>query len=966
MKRIFQLVVIGFSLMFSALAQHPFFYAIAEQQGLPSREVYQLAQDSFGYLWIGTDAGLFRYDGKHFKPFKSAFQNSRGISNLIVAGDGKLWCQNFSGQIFTVQADSLKLGIDRSGKQTNYSIYNVSDRCELQFTSDTGIYILKNGKPELASNLLEQKTNSRPCMFSDLKMIGSKIFFCESTMLGYVDDGKIKLLNATNQPKRLQDVYRQTFIYNINSRVILLAHGEQVNSIWEVKNDSLLWLCDLPKSLGRVFALHPDGKGKVWVGGSNGALCLDENFEEVFGGQLFFQGVSISDVVVDREKNYWFSSLQEGIFVVPNLDVVVYTKQNSSLADSRLKRLQASANHLFIGYQNGALGKMNFKGDKIQHITFSNSGVEIQEISCAEDCAKLFIGQNNSWLLDAATMQEKRIPDDINLKSISHLSKDTFFLGSVNEGYIAKFSGTFKRIATLRVKRVRTSFYNNVKRELLVGYSDGVFVYANGEERELQYKGKPIFATDMAQDADGAIWISTVNTGVVKYFQNDIVGQLNEEIGITDGFVKRLEADGSNLWMVADKRVIRFDVSSGTYHWFDKYAGLPTQEISDLKIANGKVFLATPKGLVAFPAKMNPRNEVAPNVAIAAFSVRERDTTLKNSYTLPYQQNSIRIDFSSASFRSQGDFTFRYRMMDLDSNFIAVSADNSFVRFASLPAGDYLFEVYAVNEGGVMSEKPAVINISILPPFWQRWWFYTLCGVAFAGVISLIFGLRIRQINRRNELEKKVIASKLSALKAQMNPHFMFNALSSIQDLILQQNTLKAQTYLGKFSDLTRKVLEASDSEFITLEKEMDMLRLYLDLESLRFESSLKYELQAHGIDDADELKIPSMIIQPIVENALKHGLLHKDGDKFLSVVFSKTGEDLMCVVEDNGIGRKASAIINQRRKSHQSFATKATAERLQLLREFYGMEIEMTIEDRGEAAGETGTKVAIKMKTNY
>lgn len=180
-----------------------------------------------------------------------------------------------------------------------------------------------------------------------------------------------------------------------------------------------------------------------------------------------------------------------------------------------------------------------------------------------------------------------------------------------------------------------------------------------------------------------------------------------------------------------------------------------------------------------------------------------------------------------------------------------------------------------------------------------------------------------------------------------MNPHFMFNALNSIQDLVLQQDTANAQLYLGKFSELTRKVLEVSGVEFVSLQQEVDMLSLYLELEKLRFGDELKYTLTVSDTIKADEQKLPGMIIQPFVENALKHGLLHKTGEKQLLISFSQNVTSLVCVIDDNGIGRKASAEINARKKKHKSFATNATAERLHLLNEYYGLKIDWHITDK-------------------
>jgi sensor histidine kinase YesM len=220
--------------------------------------------------------------------------------------------------------------------------------------------------------------------------------------------------------------------------------------------------------------------------------------------------------------------------------------------------------------------------------------------------------------------------------------------------------------------------------------------------------------------------------------------------------------------------------------------------------------------------------------------------------------------------------------------------------------------------------------------------------------------LKIKQ--QQTELERS--ESELKAIKAQMNPHFIFNALNSIQEMFFIGDKRLANEHLGKFSQLTREILKASGKQFISLAEEIDMLTKYLELEGLRFESEFSFAIQLNDEDAADDIQLPPMLIQPYVENAIRHGLLHKQGEKRIDIqfVFDEAQKQLSCVIEDNGVGREASTEINKKRKQlHESFSTSANAKRLDLLNQNRDEKIGVTYEDL-----KAGTKVTILIPVSY
>lgn len=224
--------------------------------------------------------------------------------------------------------------------------------------------------------------------------------------------------------------------------------------------------------------------------------------------------------------------------------------------------------------------------------------------------------------------------------------------------------------------------------------------------------------------------------------------------------------------------------------------------------------------------------------------------------------------------------------------------------------------------------------------------------------------VKLLDSENKRRLERQVNDAEMKALKSQMNPHFLFNAFNSIQEFIILNNRELASDYLGKFADLMRLYLDHSREKTILLEKEIDATSLYLELEKIRFEDTLTYAIEIAENIDTSAIKLPPMLIQPFIENSLKHGLLHKKDNRQLKVAFSLESNILICIVEDNGIGRKQSTLLNEKRmKTHKSFATSATQNRIELLN--IGREKDITLriidlEDENENA--IGTKVEIKI----
>ena len=293
------------------------------------------------------------------------------------------------------------------------------------------------------------------------------------------------------------------------------------------------------------------------------------------------------------------------------------------------------------------------------------------------------------------------------------------------------------------------------------------------------------------------------------------------------------------------------------------------------------------------------------------------------------------------------------------------------LQLASLAPGKYNIEIKATNEDGINAEKNIFVAFTIALPFYKQSWFYALIAGFILLGMYIYFQVKLRNekyntelLEQKMKLEKELQQSLLSSIKSQMNPHFLFNALNTIQSYIYTNEKESASLYLGKFSELTRTILDMSNKEKVNLAEEINALQLYVELEKLRFEDKLSYTFDIDKNISTETTTIPSMLIQPYVENAIKHGLMHQKSQWKLLIGFKLKGTNIEVTIDDNGVGRLASEAINkQRNKTHKSFATDANEKRLDILNKGLSENISLTFIDKKDENGfASGTTVILNI----
>ena len=360
-----------------------------------------------------------------------------------------------------------------------------------------------------------------------------------------------------------------------------------------------------------------------------------------------------------------------------------------------------------------------------------------------------------------------------------------------------------------------------------------------------------------------------------------------------------------------------------------------------------------------------------PPIAFTSFKIFGKETALPENNTadvplqLNYTQNMLSFEFAALNYTVPQKNQYAYKLEGADKDW-TYSGSGRQATYSNLSGGSYVFHVKASNNDGVWNEKGKSIFIHITPPFWKTAWFRILIIVIIVVMAYLFYRRRITHIKKEEEkktvFNKQLAGIEMKALKAQMNPHFIFNCMNSINSYILENDKKTASDYLTKFSTLIRLILENSDKQKINLDDELAMLKTYLQLEQNRLDNKFDYHIEVDASIKTIAFEIPPLILQPFIENAIWHGLVHKTERGKININIRNEPNLLICIIEDNGIGRSKAALLKEQQViNHHSMGMKVTEDRLRILNQLNLERPSVTITDLfTETSEPSGTRVEI------
>ncbi|WP_040282817.1 sensor histidine kinase [Psychroserpens damuponensis] len=961
-KHILFFLLYSFTAVYS---QNPVVEHMSTASSLPDIEFYDIAEDNQNYIWLAANKGLYRYNGRNYKYFSHPKQKGNSLFQLKFDAKNRLWCNNIFGQLFYVENDSLKLFYDASklvnGQLAQYEILENSIRL---FTvkgifdiNKTTKQVIEVFKGMCITNAKDNSSNYTFIINSEGNVNRHRLYkFQNNTRTNVLE---IASSNQIQSPRIF--AFKNAAFFTHES-----AYGNVMYVIDKTKNTSKKVITPARLKNETIYNVL-NIENNYWFLTSSGVFIYDyENKGFTFKEQMF-STESITDVQVDFNNNYWFATLDNGVFVAPNINIRrvdlsnIESKITASVALQKNQFVLGTNDGTLLFYnQNQLIKTLQLPGKKIIGKLFFDRKTEQLIVS---------INSSESFVVNLKTNNITDASNQFSVaKTFSKINDNTMFYGNYRQGIVYKNPFNHPEKQILKESRVKASVVAN--NHLFVSYIDGLYKYNTQTftSEEIIYKSNSLLVNTLTK-TNGTVWIATQHNGLLRYDNNTLKPsgiKFPENIQIN-----AIHTDRLVLWISTDSGLFQYHTKTQQLKSLSAQDGLNIA-IGNFLILQDQIIVTLPKAFYALPksAALFKAFKTA-MVKVEAVKINDSDTLVLSNYKLPYDLNKIALEFNSNGFQTNKNVKYQYRVQQLDTAWQNIPLNTNVINFNSLASGTYNVELKAKNVSAEKAVFATPMIFVITKPFWETWWFYAIILLVIFGLIWLYFKWRLKQKEAKQIIEidkilidKKITNLRLENLRSQMNPHFIFNALNSIQDYIVSNEKELASSYLVKFSRLIRKYLDYSQQNEITLEEELNALKLYLELEKVRFEDELEYKITIDNQLKTKQIKVPSLFIQPYVENALKHGLLHKLNDRKLYVKAKIIQHNkLQITVEDNGIGRAQSETLKRPNQQHKPFATKANEERVHLYKNKLKRDITIITNDLYDENGvAAGTKVVITM----
>lgn len=940
-----------------ARAQNPVSLDLSRKDGYPEGPLYDMLQDSRGYIWVASDRGIARFDGQRFTSFTFQGDYSAAGSSLREDIFGRVWYETFDGELFYVSGDRLlRLAKEPSG---HFIPFELSSRYLYSIQEDKFIiYDLKTLKSINSISLPDDRLFTPYTLLNRLYITSADYVTVINEDLAYYTV-KNPLNGSRGRTLMTSDGINLYLAPQENRQGIILKTNKNLEIKGTIKLKQSFYINWLFNSGDHLYICSRQG---LYVYDTTGNLL-----------NHFYKEADVTDALMDYRKNLWISTLNDGLKLIPNPNNVFVPFNNFEAVtfeshNNKIWLATTEAEILEMNKTNGQI-KGVFKGeDKLENIYYiyydsvsrnlyfsSNYGFHYIKTESVDKARTTFKNLNikSACRVDSAYMA-------VAGNSVMGLFR-TSAAPSAWAAYFEDLEGPYPHFHVLKKNvRARKCVYNATDTTLYFLTNDGTY-YVTPES----------FGEIFSPDNDKLILSNAVSVDgkVVGLSPRGVLYLLSIKSAKRITVSEFIEPD--NIY--AQKNILFIRKSKGLFAWYSQakkpdYLGSLEPALSDyflfFLLRNDTLLIFGKKGFYSHSRKYDDTQKCLPLLHIHAIKTNNEVFSHDQVIRLNEKENSISIHFSFLNYGDESGAPLGYALNDAFYSQAPVQA--GLIDLPNLEAGNYRLKFYYQGK----SLEPTIYFV-IRKAFWKEWWFSGLL-IALIGSGAFLYSRfqvrllkqRIRLTNENLSLKIQLNKSIIKSIKSQLNPHFFFNALNTIQAYIFKNEKEKAAYYLSRFSQLTRLILDHSELECISLADEIKFLDLYLSLEKMRFSENFTYEISVAENLDTEFLKIPPLLVQPFVENALKHGLLHKKGPRFLAIRFYLKKHTLFIEIEDNGIGRKRSAEINKAGRAQNLFqSSTANQKRMDLMKKLYDKPFRIIYFDKMDAFNmPAGTLVTLEI----
>ncbi|MBS1910841.1 MAG: histidine kinase [Bacteroidetes bacterium] len=943
-------------------------------------------EDSRGMLWFGTQgAGLDCYDRitNRFTHYRHDPRNPNSIGEGIVTsicedGSGRLW-------IGTSATDAGVSVLEPVTGRVERLTHQPDDPHSL--SSDFVTAVCRDSSGRIWVGTYDGGMN-----------------LYDPSICGFINHHTIPAFNSAPL-EQIRQLYAEPdgTIWVLAFRRLYLLNPRD-NSVGKFDQ---YHISDTPRvALTTVFR---DRSGTLWIGTSGrGGVVVDSAHHRMFG---FTNHPSNPNSLSSNQINCFAEDNSGNIWIGTNLGVCKVNRRRwqfqnylydpydpTSIGASVVRSIFIdSRRRIWIGTAGDGINRVDSGSRVAMHYSVGNTPTNLTDVTIntayPDALGRVWFGTNKGLnALDTATGTFRRYEHSdadttsLTLGGIWSILDDRdggIWVGSM--GGLNRFDPATGRAIHYRNNPADTNSLSNDKilcmlrdhlGRIWVGTDFGLNLFDPLTGRCRRYVSVPSDTRTLSnnriwfihEDRHGILWIGTSGGGFNRFDPaTGIAKRYMERDGLINNTVCAIvEDDRERLWISTNNGLSRFDPASGRFRNYYSDDGLAIYDFHFKACARdteGYIYFGGTYGLLRFHPDSLDLNRTEPALRITSFKTVDTafhlDTSavFKRRIDLEHNNNFFTIEFAALDFTNPSRNVYRYMLEGFDSDWREADGTRPIAEYTNVPPGSYRFRLEGSNCDGVWNHAGLTLGIEVHPAFWQTWAFLICCLAAVALLITLAALYRIRDVRRKERLNRKLVEYQLQALRAQMNPHFIFNSLNSILHFIVGHDTESAHRYLSKFSRLMRATLENSKAETISLADELEQLRLYLDLESLRFDNSFTYRITVDPAINTNNMEVPPMLIQPYVENAIKHGLAHRSSPGTLTIDFRQTPAHLVCSIIDNGVGRiRAAQIQKNALVDHRSYGMEITRNRLDTLsllsRQRYTLEVTDLVDPTGAAAG--------------
>ncbi|MEO6719442.1 MAG: histidine kinase [Ferruginibacter sp.] len=996
------------------------------QNGLSNNTITCLQKDSAGFLWIGTHEGLNRYDGTEFINVLSNEKNNLPSNNInkicfinkrlvAVATEGGLCLLNTA----TLQGKKVDMPFNpnflNTASRIDDILYKKASK-ELWVCSWHGLYVF-NEEGKLLKKIMAPEADMNKGFFarSFLTDARNEIYFFSQQQKGfyYPDFEKNELIPVEKKIPgfKLNELLKNDYILRSATRldhesICILSKSESTD------NEEYLAYSNTVTGRNFIDKLSinsPYEKRFFNAFPLNDSIFLINSY---FGEPLLYNTNS-HQFKPAADRPLWFASWPDGLVSFLYKDENnIWIATSKGLLQSSMKTNFFKTNTVLTGIikSNEGLVSYNygiFENEKLMVAcmgaglfaldTIHNTATTVFDrntlpVYRKKTVATKVIGAGKSlWLFSVyGPLQVNTVTKKISL--VEGIGKDSAFddlaidplkdrkgnIWTTLPNGIAKYNitnGTFTNYKTkyeggvfplLRAGAKTEDDIGNIwmaRQDTLVKFDVTTQSFSVALVKKNGKVLRPV--TNMASDGSdvlymsvaGAFGIYSISTGNIKLF--------TKQTGIISAAINNIVSDGEgNAWIATEGGLVFYNKLKMKFSSFTKADGLVDDEVVSVNFADEKrerLFIGFAKSYCLFDPKNFLTEKTVPQNIITQIEVDGQPLDPGLKQVLPYDQNSISFTYTGINYNQGQQNNYACRLEGFDQDWKYPGTERK-INYVNLSPGTYTFKVKAANHQGEWNEEPATFTFEILPPFWQRLWFRAL--IIGAVVVCSYYFLQRREarIQQENNIKLQMSELRMQALRAQMNPHFIFNSLNSIQNYILSNNTIDAAGYLSKFAKLMRRILDQSNHNFLPIAEVMETLKMYVEIEAFRFNNEFTYTFDVEEDDDLFEARIPPMLLQPFAENAILHGLMPKAGDKKLLISCKLVNGSAEIIIDDNGIGRTQ----HNPKAGHTSQGGKLTAGMLENLQQLQHIKASIEIIDKTENEMPAGTTVKLLLPLKH